>query len=155
MPSAPSFRRARRADLPAIVALLAADPLGRAREDVASPLSQAYWDAFDAIDADGNQLLAIAEDAEGGAVIGVMQITFVPGLSRKGAWRGQIEGVRVAEAARGSGLGRRFFEWAIARCRDRGCALVQLTSDATRPDAHRFYEALGFVPSHVGFKLGL
>lgn len=148
------FRRAERTDLSAIVALLADDPIGRTREDARTPLIQPYQDAFAAIEADPNQLLAVAVAHDGG-VAATLQITFVPGLSRKGAWRGQIEAVRVAASARGDGLGRRFVGWAIDRCKERGCALVQLTSDANRPDAHRFYEALGFIPSHTGFKLSL
>lgn len=147
------LRRATEADLPAIVALLADDPLGAAREDASLPLDRAYAKAFAAIDADPNQLLAVA-DADG-QILGCLQITFLPGLSRKGAWRGQIESVRVAQAARGIGLGKTIFEWAIETCRAQGCSLVQLTSDTGRPDAHRFYEALGFVGSHTGFKLTL
>ncbi len=101
---------------------------------------------------DPNQLLAVADD---GAVVGCMQISFIPGLSRRGMWRGQIESVRIAASHRGAGLGRRFFEWAISRCRDRGCGLVQLTTDASRADAARFYQSLGFVGSHTGMKLPL
>lgn len=145
------FRPATRADLSAIVALIAADQLGAAREVAGEPLAACYVDAFTAIADDPNQLLAVAE--VGGAVVGTLQLTFIPGLSRKGSWRGQIEAVRVAETCRGAGLGARFMEWAIARCRERGCSLVQLTSDCTREDAHRFYARLGFEGSHVGYKL--
>ena len=88
-------------------------------------------------------------------VIGTMQISFIPGIARLGAWRGQIEAVRIAKEDRSSGVGQRMFEWAISQCRSRGCKLVQLTTDKTRPAAHRFYEQLGFVPSHVGYKLSL
>ncbi len=109
--------------------------------------------AFDAILADPNQLLAVAETA--GSVVGVLQLTFIPGLSRLGMTRGQIEAVRIAASDRSAGLGQAMFEWAIAECRNRGCGLVQLTTDAARPDAHRFYERLGFKPSHVGYKLTL
>jgi ribosomal protein S18 acetylase RimI-like enzyme len=148
-----TFRRATDADLPAIVALLADDPLGRLREDPASPPNPRYQSAFSAIDADPNQLLAVVE--RDGAVIGCLQLSFIPGLSRLGMWRGQIESVRIAAGHRGSGLGRAMFEWAIAECRTRRCGLVQLTSDKTRPDALRFYESLGFRASHEGFKLEL
>lgn len=148
-----AFRRATGADLPAIVALLADDGLGQGREDPSLPLAQAYLDAFAAIAADPNQLLAVAE--AGGAVVGTLQLTFLPGLSHKGAWRGQIESVRIASSQRGTGLGQRMFEWAIAECRARGCRIVQLTTDKTRADAHRFYARLGFVASHEGFKLKL
>ena len=148
------FRPANKADLPAIIALLAADQLGQTREDASLPLAKAYTDAFGAIDADQNQLLAVAVDADE-TVIGTLQLTFIPGLARSGAWRGQIEAVRIAEAHRSSGLGQQMFEWAIEKCQTKGCKLVQLTTDKTRPDAHRFYERLGFVASHEGYKLKL
>lgn len=148
-----NMRPARRDDLPAIVAMLADDPLGATREDLRDPLPDTYLAAFEAISASPNQVLAVAE--RDGAVVGTMQLAFLPGLARRGAWRGQIEAVRVAAGARGAGLGRAMFEWAIMECRQRGCALVQLTSDNARPEAHRFYERLGFVASHVGFKLPL
>ncbi|AIT28054.1 acetyltransferase family protein [Bordetella holmesii 44057] len=109
--------------------------------------------AFEAIDLDPNQLLAVAQ--RDGRVIGCMQISFIPGLSRLGAWRGQIESVRVAHSERGAGTGRLFFEWAIEQCRQRGCALVQLTTDKQRADAQRFYLALGFHATHEGMKLAL
>ena len=152
------FRRATPADLEAVVALLADDPIGRGREEATLPLKAAYVDAFAAVDADPNQLLAVAERVDDRAdrrIVGVLQLSFIPGLSRMGAWRGQIESVRIAASERGAGLGRAFFEWAIERCRERGCRLAQLTSDADRPDARRFYEGLGFVASHIGFKLAL
>jgi len=145
-----TFRRARESDLSAIVGLLADDAIGRLREDTAEPLPVAYSEAFAAIDGDPNQLLAVV--TEGEQVVGTLQITFIAGLSRKGAVRGQIEAVRIAAGHRGSGLGRRAFEWAIAECRARGCALVQLTTDRARTDAHRFYEQLGFTASHLGYK---
>ncbi|GAA0870751.1 GNAT family N-acetyltransferase [Brevundimonas basaltis] len=145
-----AFRRARAPDVPAIVALLADDPIGRLREDASEPLLAAYLDAFAAIEADPNQMLAVATAGE--RVVGTLQISFIPGLSRKGMWRGQIEGVRIAADLRGAGLGRRAFEWAIEACRARGCGLVQLTTDRKRPEAHRFYEQLGFTASHLGYK---
>ncbi|MDH3740505.1 MAG: GNAT family N-acetyltransferase [Hyphomicrobiales bacterium] len=148
------FRRAEEDDLPAIIALLAADQLGQTREDASLPLARVYLDAFAAIDADQNQLLAVAVGTND-AVIGTLQLSFIPGLARSGAWRGQIEAVRVAEAHRSSGLGQQMFEWAIDKCRARGCKLIQLTTDKTRPDAHRFYERLGFIASHEGYKLKL
>jgi GNAT superfamily N-acetyltransferase len=150
---APIFRRATKADLPAIIALLADDKLGQGREDAADPPNPAYLAAFAAIAADANQLLAVVE--EGGRVIGCLQLSFIPGLSRLGLWRGQIESVRIAADQRGGGLGRQMFEWAIAECRTRGCGLVQLTTDKQRPEARRFYEGLGFIPSHEGMKLAL
>ncbi|MGI9520424.1 MAG: GNAT family N-acetyltransferase [Hyphomicrobiaceae bacterium] len=145
------FTKATIRDLPAIIQLLADDELGRRREDVGPPPSAKYHEAFEAINADKNQLLAVAKSDN--AVVGCLQISFVPGLSRTGLWRGQIESVRVASTLRGSGLGRAFLEWAIAQCRQRGCGLVQLTTDKSRPDALRFYQSLGFVASHEGMKL--
>jgi GNAT superfamily N-acetyltransferase len=147
------FRAATVQDLPAIVALLVDDPLGKLREDFASPLHPGYLEAFAAIARDPNQLLAVAEQE--GEVVGCLQITFIPGLSRRGMWRGQIEGVRVAAAQRGSGVGRAMLRWAIEQCRARGCGLVQLTTDKRRADAHRFYASLGFEASHEGMKLSL
>jgi GNAT superfamily N-acetyltransferase len=148
-----SFRRASESDLPGIVALLADDPLGQRREQPELPLASSYIAAFAAIEADRNQLLVVM--AEGSRIVGTLQLTFIPGLSRTGAWRGQIEAVRVARDRQQSGLGRRMFEWAIAECRARGCSLIQLTTDKDRPDAHRFYEQLGFTPSHLGYKLAI
>lgn len=151
--SGPTFRRATSDDLSAVVAMLADDTLGRAREDSGPPLNPRYAEAFAAIDGDPNQLLAVAEKA--GQVVGCLQLSFIPGLSRLGLWRGQTESVRIDPAQRGGGLGQAMFEWAIGECRRRGCGLVQLTTDKTRPDALRFYERLGFVASHEGLKLSL
>ncbi|MGP6087619.1 GNAT family N-acetyltransferase [Antarctobacter jejuensis] len=148
-----AVRKATAEDLAAIVALLADDPLGATREDASQPLNAAYVNAFDAIAADPNQFLAVATRGE--KTVGCLQLSFIPGLSRLGAWRAQIESVRIARAERGTGLGRQMFEWAIETARGRGCTLVQLTTDSARPDAHRFYESLGFTGSHIGFKLSL
>ncbi|WP_203998313.1 GNAT family N-acetyltransferase [Virgisporangium aurantiacum] len=143
------LRRAEREDLPRLLELLAADQLGARRErtDDLSP----YEAAFAAIDADPAQLLVVA--ADGDRVVGTFQLTFIPGLARRGALRAQLEAVRVAAEYRNRGLGAAMMRWAIDEARSRGCALVQLTSDRTREDAHRFYERLGFVASHEGFKL--
>ncbi|ASR08429.1 GNAT family N-acetyltransferase [Rhizobium leguminosarum bv. viciae 248] len=146
-----NFRLARLSDLAAIVRLLGDDDLGGAREIVSDPVDARYLSAFAAIEADANQLLAVATDAAD-QVVGSLQLSFLPGLSRTGMWRGQIESVRVARDLRGSGLGAQFIEWAIAQCAERGCGLVQLTSDKARQDAIRFYERLGFVASHEGLK---
>lgn len=148
-----AFRAARRDDVPAIVALLAADSIGATRESTDGPTPDTYFDAFDAIEADPNNELFVVD--RGGAVVGCLQLTYIPGLSRGGMTRALIEAVRVAESERGHGLGRRLFEWAIERARARGCGLVQLTTDKKRVDAHRFYESLGFVASHEGMKLSL
>jgi len=147
------FRRATSADVPAIVKLLGDDVLGRTREDIREPPNPKYAAAFAAIDADGNQFLAVAERA--GAVVGCLQISFIPGLSKIGMWRGQIESVRISADHRGGGLGRKMIEWAIAECRGRGCGTVQLTTDKSRLDAQRFYTSLGFAASHEGMKLEL
>jgi GNAT superfamily N-acetyltransferase len=144
-------RRAARDDVGAIVALIAADQIGATRDggDLAP-----YERAFAAIDADPAQLLVAVTDA-GGAVVGTLQLTFIPGLARRGALRAQIEAVRVREDLRGGGVGHALFAWAIEEARRRGCALVQLTSDRRRTEAHRFYGRLGFTASHDGFKLRL
>ena len=148
-----SFREAEAADLPALVDLLADDPLGAQREDNRRPLAKPYIKAFSAIQQDANQHLIVAiRDAE---IVGLLQLTFIPGLTHKGTWRAQIEGVRVRAGQRGQGTGKALFEHAIAQAKAQHCKLLQLTSDNTRPDAHGFYEALGFVGSHTGFKLKL
>ncbi|WP_344683522.1 GNAT family N-acetyltransferase [Saccharopolyspora taberi] len=145
------IRRATGADVPAIVALLADDELGSTRE---SPDDLApYEHAFAQIDADRGEHLVVAERDH--QVIGTLQLSLLPGLSRRGALRAQIEGVRIAGSARGLGLGETLVRWAIDEARSLGCVLVQLTSDKTRGDAHRFYERLGFTASHEGFKLPL
>ena len=147
------FRPARRDDLPDIVRLLAEDPLGSTREQYTSPLPDSYYSAFNAIDDDSNNELMIADLA--GKVIGVLQLTYIPYITYQGSWRALIEGVRVDSSMRSSGVGRQLFEFAIQKATDRGCHLVQLTSDKTRPEAIRFYESLGFVSSHEGLKLHL
>lgn len=145
------IRRAVASDLTSIIEMLADDPIGRKRESTTSPLDPAYRAAFDTISADQHQLLIVATvESE---VAGTLQLTFIPGLARKGSWRGQIEAVRVSRSYRGQGLGQQLFNWAIDECRARHCGLAQLTTDASRPDAHRFYGRLGFTASHVGYKL--
>ncbi|MEU7321461.1 GNAT family N-acetyltransferase [Streptomyces griseoviridis] len=138
-------------DVPAVVAMLADDPLGARREspDDLTP----YLAALERLSADPNQHLVVA--VREGRVVGTLQLTIIPGLSRRGAVRSIIEAVRVHADERGSGLGTRLMEWAVDESRRQGCQLVQLTSDASRTDAHRFYERLGFTASHVGFKLQL
>ncbi|MCL6668220.1 MULTISPECIES: GNAT family N-acetyltransferase [Streptomyces] len=138
-------------DVPEIVAMLADDPLGAQRE---SPDDLApYLAALERLTADPHQHLVVAVREE--RVVGTLQLTVIPGLSRRGATRSIIEAVRIHADERGSGLGTRLIEWAIDASRREGCQLVQLTSDNTRTDAHRFYERLGFTASHVGFKLPL
>lgn len=148
------LRRAEGGDLPAIVGLLAADQLGAARDGIGDDADlQAYRRAFAAIDRDPAHVLVVAE-AEG-RVVATMQLSFLPGLARRGALRAQIEAVRVDQAYRGRGLGHAMLSWAIGEAGRRGCALVQLTTDKSRTGAHRFYERLGFVASHEGMKLVL
>jgi ribosomal protein S18 acetylase RimI-like enzyme len=140
-------------DLPAIVRLLADDALGAKREIVSDPLAGVYLDAFDAMRAQtGNELL-VAEC--GSEIVGCLQLTLTPGLSRAGMTRGTIEGVRVSSQHRGQRIGELLMRAAIDRAREAGCGLVQLTTDRTRVDAQRFYERLGFEPSHIGMKLHL
>jgi len=146
-----TFRPACETDLFEVVEMLADDPLGESREDLRDPLPRAYHAAFAAIESDPNQLLVVAE--RNGTVVGTLQLSFLPGLARQGAWRGQIEAVRIATDHRGGKLGQAMFAWAISECRARGCSLVQLTTDKARPDAHRFYDRLGFEPTHIGYKL--
>ncbi|MFD5709710.1 GNAT family N-acetyltransferase [Streptomyces pharetrae] len=138
-------------DVPAIVAMLADDPLGAQREspDDLSP----YLTALQRLADDPNQHLVVA--VRDGRVVGTLQLTIIPGLSRRGTVRSIIEAVRIHAEERGSGLGTQLIEWAIETSRSEGCQLVQLTSDTSRLDAHRFYERLGFTASHVGFKLQL
>ncbi|MFB7555665.1 GNAT family N-acetyltransferase [Streptomyces brevispora] len=138
-------------DLSEIVAMLADDPLGAGRE---SPDDLApYRAAFQRLAEDPNQHLMVA--VRTGRIVGTLQLTVIPGLSRRGSTRSVVEGVRIHADERGSGLGTRMIQWAVDESRRQDCQLVQLTSDATRADAHHFYERLGFVASHVGFKLAL
>ena len=150
---APTFRLAMRSDVPDIVRMLADDALGAKRESYESPLPESYYTAFEAINGDPNNELMVACLA--GRVVGVLQLTFIPYLTYRGSWRALLEGVRVDNSARSRGLGRKLIGWAIERAGQRGCHLIQLTSDKTRADAIRFYEGLGFVASHEGLKLHL
>lgn len=145
------IRRATPGDIEAIVELIAADQLGRERDG--GELAP-YRAAFQQIDSDPAQLLVVLTDGDN-EIVGTLQLTVIPGLARRGALRAQIEAVRVTERLRGQGVGGAMLEWAIAEAARRGCALVQLTSDKRRPDAHRLYGRLGFVDSHEGFKLQL
>lgn len=151
--TAPLFRAAREADLPAIIAMLADDRLGAGREDISEAARGPYLAAFREIAADPNQMLVIMEQE--GESVGTCQITIIPGISQRGLKRGQIEGVRVSASRRGSGLGAALIRFAIEECRKRGCGSVQLTSNKSRTDAIRFYERLGFKASHEGLKFDL
>ena len=143
-----TLHRATRKDLPELVALLADDVLGRERE--AEDLAP-YARALEAVDRDPAHLLLAARDGDG-HLVATAQLTLLPSLSRGGATRLQIEAVRVAGLARGGGLGTALMTWALDWGREHGASLAQLTTDRSRPDAHRFYDRLGFIPSHVGFK---
>jgi GNAT superfamily N-acetyltransferase len=147
------LREAKREDLPTIVRMLADDPLGQKRHRVEDPLPKDYYAAFDAIAASPSNALYVAE--VDGAIVGTLQLTFVPGLDYLGAERMLIEAVRVARERRNSGIGKAIIAEAIAIARRHGCQRVELTSSASRKDAHRFYERLGFAASHVGMKLML
>jgi GNAT superfamily N-acetyltransferase len=140
-------------DIVPVVLLLADDDKGRTREDRGETLNPGYIEAFAAIAADPNQRLLVAE--RDGEIVGTFQLSFLPGLSFRGAWRGQIEAVRIASHLRSQGLGRTMIEWAIERCRERGCRMVQLTTHRERERAHGFYARMGFEPSHIGMKLHL
>jgi GNAT superfamily N-acetyltransferase len=139
--------------VPIIVRMLVDDPLGSTRERYEEPLPQAYYDAFEATANDPNNRHMIAE--VDGNLVGTLHLVFIRGVARMGATRAQIEAVRIAAGQRGEGIGRKMIEAAIEMARERGCSLVQLTTDKTRKDAHRFYESLGFVASHEGMKLSL
>ncbi|QEG20465.1 GNAT family N-acetyltransferase [Mariniblastus fucicola] len=147
------FRTATIEDLPAIVEMLAGDPLGKLREEFADPLPEPYVRAFEKIDADENQNLVVLE--ADGEIIGTMQLTFQQYLNYRGGSRLQIESVRIHRDHRGRNLGAKMFEWAIDQGRERGVHVVQLTSDKQRPEAIRFYERLGFEATHEGMKLHL
>ena len=147
-----TIRRARREDVGVIVAMLADDPLGRARERIEQPLPASYFRAFEALENHPNIQLVVAEEKDG-AVVGCLQLCILPGLSSQGASRGLLEDVRVAAHCRSRGIGETLVQWAVTEARGRGCKLVELLTHHTRVDAQRFYSRLGFQPSHVGMTL--
>ena len=148
-----NYRHATDSDLPELIKMLSDDSLGKLREDHSTPVNPCYLTALKHIQADPNNELTIVE--LDGAIVGMLQLTFIPYLTYKGSWRCLIEGVRIKKEYRGNGLGTCFFQWAIEQAKSRACHIVQLTSDKQRPDAIRFYENLGFTASHEGFKLKL
>ena len=148
-----TFREAEEADLSAIVAMLADDALGSTREDAAGTPGESYRAAFEAIRSDPNNRILVA--CLDGRVVATLQLTFTPSLSYRGGWRATIESVRTESALRGRGIGGALVRHAIERAREHGCVLVQLSSHASRTDARRFYERLGFHATHVGMKLTL
>jgi GNAT superfamily N-acetyltransferase len=147
------FRRATEADVPAIVQMLADDSLGASREALGAESVPRYLDAFRVIDADVNQFLLVVDDGSG--IVGTLQLTFIAGLARGGLKRGLVEAVRVASDRRGEKIGEAMFAWVLEKCRHEQCGVVQLTTDKSRTDAHRFYDRLGFEPSHIGYKMML
>ncbi|WP_103110422.1 GNAT family N-acetyltransferase [Brevibacillus reuszeri] len=148
-----TFRMATAQDVDKIVQMLADDELGKTRERYEKPLPESYLQAFEAIDKDPNNELIVA--CLGEEIVGVQQITFTPYLTHQGSWRATIEGVRTASSERGKGLGSKLILWAVDRAKERGCHIVQLTTDKQRPDALRFYERLGFTATHEGVKMKL
>jgi len=147
-----TIRPARREDVGSIIAMLADDRLGAARERLEDPLPQVYLEAFERVARDSNIQLVVAEDGEG-AVVGCLQLCILPGLSSQGASRALLEDVRVASQCRSRGIGEQLVQWAVAEARAKGCNLVELLTHHTRVDAQRFYERLGFARSHVGMTL--
>ena len=158
-PEGVRFRPATRADLPAIVRMLADDELGRERERVESPLPASYYSAFEQIERDPNHELIVDEKlivAEiSREVIGTLHLMFLPSVSFQGGLRAQVEFVRVDKRFQSQGIGSQMMRWAMERARQRGAHVVQLTTHKSRLDAHRFYERLGFQGSHLGMKLSL
>ncbi|WP_326816864.1 MULTISPECIES: GNAT family N-acetyltransferase [unclassified Streptomyces] len=145
------LRTATHADLPAVLALLADE--NRVVDPASVVVDEAYEKAFADIESDPrNEMLVLVD---GDTVLGCLQATYIPGLGKRGEERALIEAVRIRADRRGDGLGRELMKQAVDRARLRGCALVQLTSNKRRADAHRFYESLGFDRSHEGFKLAL
>ena len=147
------YRHANESDIPVLINMLSDDSLGKLREDASIPVNDCYLTAMRHIQNDPNNQLMVVESE--GEIVGMLQLTFIPYLTYKGSWRCLIEGVRIHKNFRGKGLGTQFFEWAIDQAKQKGCHLVQLTSDKQRKDAIRFYENLGFKASHEGFKLKL
>jgi ribosomal protein S18 acetylase RimI-like enzyme len=143
-----SIRPARREDVAAIVAMLADDRLGSARERVEDPLPAVYYEAFARVERDENLQLVVAESE--GRVVGCLQLAILPGLSSQGGLRGLLEDVRVASDCRSRGIGEQLVQWAVTEAKARGCNLVELLTHQTRTDAQRFYKRLGFTSSHVG-----
>jgi ribosomal protein S18 acetylase RimI-like enzyme len=143
-----SIRPARRDDVPVMIAMLADDHLGRARERLEDPLPAAYYEAFERVQRDPNLALVVAESE--GRVVGCLQLAILPGISSQGGSRGLLEDVRVASDCRNRGIGEQLVQWAVAEAKARGCILVELLTHQTRTDAQRFYKRLGFAASHVG-----
>lgn len=147
-----TFRKAIQNDLSSIVGMIADDELGKKRENFKNPLPTEYISAFENIKKDKNQELIVVENNEK-EVIGTLQLTFIQYLTYQGGIRAQIEAVRIRKDQRGIGLGKKMFEWAIQRAKERKAHLLQLTTDKKRPKAIKFYEELGFKSTHEGMKM--
>ena len=147
-----TYRKARVVDVPAIIKLLANDPLGKLREELKEPLAPSYYEAFHRINEDKNQELIVVETDEN-KIIGTLQLTFIPYLTYRGGIRAQIEAVRIHQDLRGQGIGELLFAWAIKRAKEKKAHVLQLTTDKNRPEAINFYEKLGFKASHEGMKM--
>jgi len=148
-----TYRAATNADLPFIINLAAADDVSRTINAWQPEAAEAYEAVLAEIDADPNEELFVVERS--GGPIGMFQLTFLTSITRPGMLRGLVESVHIIPTERNNGFGSEMMRWAIERCRARGCGIVQLTSNKRRADAHRFYEALGFIRSHEGFRLFL
>lgn len=149
------FREATIKDVSSIVKIIASDTLGKQRENYQEPLPKQYLDAFNIINNDANNELIVVEDEKNSTIIGTLQLTFIQYLAYQGGLRAQIENVFIDENFRGKGIGKKLFEWAIQRAKEKNAHIVQLTSDKQRPKAIKFYTNLGFKPTHEGFKLHL
>lgn len=147
------IRPAQASDLPIILSLIDGGAAAPSQLTPSDPSDPEYLRAFKSIETDANNTLVVGEID--GEVVCTTQLTFIPGISRKGAWRAMCESVHVRADQRGKGTGGKLMRWAIAQSRERGCNIIQLTSDKRRSNAHRFYENLGFTRSHEGFKLFL
>ena len=147
-----NFRKATKEDVSKIVEMIADDELGKTRENFQKPLPKEYLDAFRNINADKNQELIVVENQEL-EIIGTLQLSFIQYLTYQGGIRAQIEAVRIKKDKRGQGIGRKMFEWAIHRAKERKAHLLQLTSDKQRPEAIKFYQDLGFKATHEGMKI--
>lgn len=146
------FRKAKKEDVLKIVEMIADDELGKKRENFQNPIPKEYLKAFEKINTDENQELIVVEN-ENLEIIGTLQLSFIQYLTYKGGIRAQIEAVRIRKDQRGIGLGKKMFEWAIKRAKDKKAHLLQLTTDKKRPKAIKFYEDLGFISSHIGMKM--
>ncbi len=146
-----TYHHATPEDLPFIIGQIVEDSVVALDDDAGDAMAPFYVDALAAITADPHQEMYVVR--LDGEAVGCFQLSYLPGLMRRGMWRGQIEVVHVAESRRNAGIGSQMMRWAVERCREKGCGMVQLTSNKKRIDAHRFYERLGFQRSHEGFKL--